>query len=153
MVGCAVVHSNGHTAAAMSTGGLMNKMTECIGDSPLIGSGKGKAIIRSTLAHDVAAVMEFRGTGLQEAIDYCVKERLDEGFIGLIAVSGTSEVAYGFNCTGMFSGCGCKRKEREGRERGRKKVGERKDDMWVPQYILCVNDRRVPQNIFHCNAT
>nr|CAE01829.2 OSJNBa0041A02.22 [Oryza sativa Japonica Group] len=121
-VGCAVVHSNGHTAAAMSTGGLMNKMTGCIGDSPLIGSGEGKAIIRSTLARDVAAVMEFRGAGLQEAIDYCVKERLDEGFIGLIAVSGTGEVAHGFNCTGMFSGCGCKRKEREGRERGRKKL-------------------------------
>ncbi|EAY83862.1 hypothetical protein OsI_39084 [Oryza sativa Indica Group] len=59
--------------------------------------GEGNAIIRSTLARDVAA-------GLQEAIDYCVKERLDEGFIGLIAVSGTGEVAYGFNCTGMFNG-------------------------------------------------
>ncbi|EEE61436.1 hypothetical protein OsJ_15665 [Oryza sativa Japonica Group] len=79
----------------MSTGGLMNKMTGRIGDSPLIGSGEGKAIIRSTLARDVAAVMEFRGAGLQEAIDYCVKERLDEGFIGLIAVFGTGEVAHG----------------------------------------------------------
>ncbi|EEE59825.1 hypothetical protein OsJ_12382 [Oryza sativa Japonica Group] len=104
MVGCAVVHSNGHTAAAMSTGGLMNKMTGRIGDSPLIGSGEGKAIIRSTLACDVAAVMEYRGAGLQEAIDYCVKERLDEGFIGLIVVSSTGEVAHGFNYTGMFSG-------------------------------------------------
>ncbi|EEE59146.1 hypothetical protein OsJ_11047 [Oryza sativa Japonica Group] len=47
-VGCAVVHSNGHTAAAMSMGGLMNKMTGRI----------GKAIIRSTLARDVAAVMK-----------------------------------------------------------------------------------------------
>ncbi|VAH37831.1 unnamed protein product [Triticum turgidum subsp. durum] len=39
------------------------------------------------------------------AVDFCVKERLDEGFAGLIAVSGTGEVAYGFNCTGMFRGC------------------------------------------------
>ncbi|CAN6250425.1 unnamed protein product [Urochloa humidicola] len=39
------------------------------------------------------------------AVDYCVKERLDEGFAGLIAVSKTGEVAYGFNCTGMFRGC------------------------------------------------
>ncbi|KAF0890712.1 hypothetical protein E2562_004214 [Oryza meyeriana var. granulata] len=117
-VGCAVVDSNGFTAAATSTGGLMNKMTGRIGDSPLIGSGtyacdvcavsctgEGEAIIRSTLARDVAAVMEYRGAGLQEAVDYCVKERLDEGFAGLIAVSGTGEVAYGFNCTGMFRGC------------------------------------------------
>ncbi|BAS91363.1 Os04g0650700, partial [Oryza sativa Japonica Group] len=117
-VGCAVVDSSGHTAAATSTGGLMNKMTGRIGDSPLIGSGtyacgacavsctgEGEAIIRSTLARDVAAVMEYRGAGLQEAVDYCVKKRLDEGFAGLIAVSSTGEVAYGFNCTGMFRGC------------------------------------------------
>ncbi|KAG8066481.1 hypothetical protein GUJ93_ZPchr0004g38912 [Zizania palustris] len=117
-VGCAVVDSSGFCAAATSTGGLMNKMTGRIGDSPLIGSGtyacelcavsctgEGEAIIRSTLARDVAAVMEYRGAGLQEAVDYCVKERLDEGFAGLIAVSRTGEVAYGFNCTGMFRGC------------------------------------------------
>ncbi|VAH53135.1 unnamed protein product [Triticum turgidum subsp. durum] len=117
-VGCAVVDSNGFTAAATSTGGLMNKMTGRIGDSPLIGAGtyacghcavsctgEGEAIIRSTLARDVAAVMEYKGLPLQEAVDFCVKERLDEGFAGLIAVSGTGEVAYGFNCTGMFRGC------------------------------------------------
>lgn len=117
-VGCAVVDSTGACAAATSTGGLMNKMNGRIGDSPLIGSGtyackacavsctgEGEAIIRSTLARDVAAVMEYKGLPLQEAVDYCVNERLDEGFAGLIAVSGTGEVAYGFNCTGMFRGC------------------------------------------------
>lgn len=117
-VGCAVVDSNGFCAAATSTGGLMNKMTGRIGDSPLIGSGtyacdlcavsctgEGEAIIRSTLARDVAAVMEYKGVGLQDAVDFCVKERLDEGFAGLIAVSRNGEVAYGFNCTGMFRGC------------------------------------------------
>nr|AAT77855.1 putative asparaginase [Oryza sativa Japonica Group]AAX95706.1 hypothetical protein [Oryza sativa Japonica Group]ABF98588.1 transposon protein, putative, unclassified [Oryza sativa Japonica Group] len=138
MVGCAVVHSNGHTAAAMSTGGLMNKMTGRIGDSPLIGSGEGKAIIRSTLACDVAAVMEYRGAGLQEAIDYCVKERLDEGFIGLIVVSSTGEVAHGFNYTGMFSGCGCRRKEREGRERGEEEGLERERMTCGSHSIFCV---------------
>ncbi|XP_062185322.1 probable isoaspartyl peptidase/L-asparaginase 2 [Phragmites australis] len=117
-VGCAVVDSNGICAAATSTGGLMNKMTGRIGDSPLIGSGtyacdacavsctgEGEAIIRSTLARDVAAVMEYKGLPLQEAVDYCVMERLDEGFAGLIAVSKTGEVAYRFNCNGMFRGC------------------------------------------------
>ena len=67
-------------------------------------TGEGEAIIRSTLARDVAAVMEYKGLPLQEAVDFCVKERLDEGFAGLIAVSGKGEVAYGFNCTGMFRG-------------------------------------------------
>ncbi|RWR77595.1 putative isoaspartyl peptidase/L-asparaginase 2 [Cinnamomum micranthum f. kanehirae] len=117
-VGCVVVDSQGRCAAATSTGGLMNKMNGRIGDSPLIGSGtyacdlcaisctgEGEAIIRSTLARDVAAVMEYKGLDLQDAVDYVIKERLDEGKAGLIAVSKDGKVACGFNTTGMFRGC------------------------------------------------
>uniref|UniRef100_A0A5B7B7X7 beta-aspartyl-peptidase n=1 Tax=Davidia involucrata TaxID=16924 RepID=A0A5B7B7X7_DAVIN len=117
-VGCVVVDSDGRCAAATSTGGLMNKMTGRIGDSPLIGAGtyagnlcgvsctgEGEAIIRGTVARDVAALMEYKGLGLQEAVDYVIKERLDQGKAGLIAVSSNGEVAYGFNCVGMFRGC------------------------------------------------
>lgn len=117
-VGCVVVDKQGHCAAATSTGGLMNKMTGRIGDSPLIGSGtyacdlvavsctgEGEAIIRSTLAREVAAVMEYKGLNLHEAVDYVIKTRLDEGKAGLIAVSKNGEVACGFNTTGMFRGC------------------------------------------------
>nr|XP_025667963.1 probable isoaspartyl peptidase/L-asparaginase 2 isoform X1 [Arachis hypogaea] len=117
-VGCVVVDKEGRCAAATSTGGLMNKMTGRIGDSPLIGAGtyacelcgvsctgEGEAIIRGTLAREVAAVMEYKGLGLQEAVDFVIKNRLDEGFAGLIAVSNKGEVAYGFNCNGMFRGC------------------------------------------------
>ncbi|PWA65034.1 peptidase T2, asparaginase 2, nucleophile aminohydrolase [Artemisia annua] len=117
-VGCVVVDSQGHCAAATSTGGLLNKRTGRIGDSPLIGAGtyacdlcgvsctgEGEAIIRGTLAREVGAVMEYKGLGLQEAVDFVIKERLDEGKAGLIAVSKTGEVAYGFNSVGMFRGC------------------------------------------------
>ncbi|KAK2445636.1 putative isoaspartyl peptidase/L-asparaginase [Trifolium repens] len=117
-VGCVVVDSEGRCAAATSTGGLMNKMSGRIGDSPLIGAGtyacevcgvsctgEGEAIIRGTLAREVAAVMEYKGLGLQEAVDFVIKHRLDEGFAGLIAVSNKGEVAYGYNCNGMFRGC------------------------------------------------
>ncbi|KAM1022186.1 hypothetical protein ACFX2I_043166 [Malus domestica] len=117
-VGCVVVDSQGRCAAATSTGGLMNKMTGRIGDSPLIGAGtyacnlcgvsctgEGEAIIRGTLAREVAAVMEYKGLGLQDAVDFVIKERLDDGKAGLIAVSNKGEVAYGFNCMGMFRGC------------------------------------------------
>nr|GMC76739.1 probable isoaspartyl peptidase/L-asparaginase 2 [Ipomoea batatas]GMD94617.1 probable isoaspartyl peptidase/L-asparaginase 2 [Ipomoea batatas]GMD96357.1 probable isoaspartyl peptidase/L-asparaginase 2 [Ipomoea batatas]GME00224.1 probable isoaspartyl peptidase/L-asparaginase 2 [Ipomoea batatas] len=117
-VGCVVVDAQGRCAAATSTGGLMNKMSGRIGDSPLIGAGtyacdlcgvsctgEGEAIIRGTLARDVAAVMEYKGLGLQEAVDFVVKKRLDKGFAGMIAVSNKGEVAYGFNCNGMFRGC------------------------------------------------
>ncbi|PKI48060.1 hypothetical protein CRG98_031577 [Punica granatum] len=117
-VGCVVVDSEGRCAAATSTGGLMNKMSGRIGDSPLIGSGtyacnlcgvsctgEGEAIIRGTLARDVAAVMEYKGLGLQEAVDFVVKERLDEGGkAGIIAVSRDGDVACGFNSNGMFRG-------------------------------------------------
>lgn len=116
-VGCVVVDGQGRCAAATSTGGLMNKKPGRIGDSPIIGAGtyackscaisctgEGEAILRGTLARDVAAVMEYKGLGLQEAVDYVIKERLDEGKAGLIAVSGDGDVAYGFNCNGMFRG-------------------------------------------------
>ncbi|KAM6570280.1 hypothetical protein CsatB_018265 [Cannabis sativa] len=117
-VGCVVVDSEGRCAAATSTGGLMNKMTGRIGDSPLIGAGtyacdlcgvsctgEGEAIIRGTLAREVGAVMEYKGLGLQEAVDFVIKHRLDEGQAGLIAVSNRGEVACGFNTTGMFRAC------------------------------------------------
>lgn len=117
-VGCVVVDSEGRCAAGTSTGGLMNKMMGRIGDSPLIGAGtyaselcgvsctgEGEAIIRSTLARDVSAVMEYKGLNLQEAVDYVIKHRLDEGFAGLIAVSNKGEVVCGFNSNGMFRGC------------------------------------------------
>ncbi|KAK1292678.1 putative isoaspartyl peptidase/L-asparaginase 2 [Acorus calamus] len=118
-VGCVVVDSQGRCAAATSTGGLMNKMIGRIGDSPLIGSGtyacdacavsctgEGEAIIRATLAREVAALMEYKGLSLQEAVDVAVKERLDDGGkAGLIAVSSDGKVAYRFNTTGMFRGC------------------------------------------------
>ncbi|XP_058080821.1 probable isoaspartyl peptidase/L-asparaginase 2 [Magnolia sinica] len=117
-VGCVVVDAQGRCAAATSTGGLMNKMSGRIGDSPLIGAGtyacdicaisctgEGEAIIRGTLAREVAAVMEYKGLDLQDAIDYVIKERLDEGKAGLIAVSNDGKVGYGFNTTGMFRGC------------------------------------------------
>lgn len=117
-VGCVVVDREGRCAAATSTGGLMNKMTGRIGDSPLIGAGtyacdlcgvsctgEGEAIIRGTLAREVAAVMEYKGLGLQDAVDFVIKERLDEGKAGLTAVSNKGEVVCGFNCNGMFRGC------------------------------------------------
>lgn len=117
-VGCVAVDRQGRCAAATSTGGLMNKMTGRIGDSPLIGAGtyacnlcgvsctgEGEAIIRATLARDVAAVMEYKGLGLEEAVDFVIRERLDEGQAGFIAVSRNGEVACRFNTNGMFRGC------------------------------------------------
>ncbi|XP_031493896.1 probable isoaspartyl peptidase/L-asparaginase 2 [Nymphaea colorata] len=117
-VGCVAVDVLGRCAAATSTGGLMNKMNGRIGDSPLIGAGtyasdlcavsatgEGEAIIRATLARDVSALMEYKGMGVKEAVDWAIRERLEEGKGGLIAVSSNGDVTFGFNCVGMFRGC------------------------------------------------
>lgn len=117
-VGCVVVDSEGHCAAATSTGGLINKMSGRIGDSPIIGAGtyangmcavsatgEGEAIIRATLARDVAALMEYKGLSLQESVDFVINKRLEDGKGGLIAVSSNGEVVAGFNTMGMFRAC------------------------------------------------
>ncbi|XP_023530268.1 isoaspartyl peptidase/L-asparaginase 1 [Cucurbita pepo subsp. pepo] len=116
-VGCVAVDNHGNLAAATSTGGLVNKMVGRIGDTPLIGAGtyanhlcavsatgKGEAIIRGTVARDVAALMEFKGLSLEEAAAYAV-ESVPKGNVGLIAVSASGEVAMPFNTTGMFRAC------------------------------------------------
>ena len=111
------VDSQGNLASATSTGGLVNKMVGRIGDSPIIGAGtyannlcavsatgKGEAIIRGTVARDVAALMEFKGLSLEDAAAYAV-ETIPKGTAGLVAVSATGEVAMPFNKLGMFRAC------------------------------------------------
>jgi L-asparaginase / beta-aspartyl-peptidase len=96
----------------------VNKMVGRIGDTPLIGAGtyanefcavsatgKGEAIIRGTVARDVAAMMEFKGLSLKEAADCVVHERTPKGTLGLVAVSAAGEVAMPYNTTGMFRAC------------------------------------------------
>ncbi|RDX64751.1 hypothetical protein CR513_56660, partial [Mucuna pruriens] len=117
-VGCVAVDDHGNLATATSTGGLVNKMVGRIGDTPVIGAGtyadarcavsatgKGEAIIRGTVARDVAALMEFKGFSLEEAATCVVHERTPKGSVGLIAVSARGEVAMPFNTTGMFRAC------------------------------------------------
>ncbi|KAJ7956507.1 isoaspartyl peptidase/L-asparaginase [Quillaja saponaria] len=117
-VGCVAVDNHGNLASATSTGGLVNKMVGRIGDTPIIGAGtyanklcavsatgKGEAIMRGTVARDVAAVMEFKGVSLNEAAAYVVEESVPRGTVGLVAVSATGEVAMPYNTTGMFRAC------------------------------------------------
>lgn len=116
-VGCVAVDSFGNLASATSTGGLVNKMVGRIGDTPVIGAGtyansycaisatgRGEAIIRGTIARDVAALMEFKGLPLKEAAAYVV-EKAEKGTVGLIGVSASGEIDMPFNTTGMFRAC------------------------------------------------
>ncbi|KAG0522072.1 hypothetical protein BDA96_07G005400 [Sorghum bicolor] len=108
-VGCVAVDAAGGLASATSTGGHTNKWAGRIGDTPIVGAGTyanatcavsatgvGEAIIRHTVARDVAAVMEHRGLDLKDAAARAV---------GLVAVSARGEVAMLHNTAGMFRAC------------------------------------------------
>ena len=118
-VGAVAVDQNGNLAAATSTGGNTNKWPGRVGDSPIIGAGTyannatcaisatgdGEYFIRAVAAHDISALMEYRGMKLEEAAKATLDkvERLG-GKGGLIAIDGKGEVALPFNTNGMYRG-------------------------------------------------
>jgi L-asparaginase / beta-aspartyl-peptidase len=118
-IGAVAVDSNGHVAAATSTGGVTAKQWGRVGDSPLIGAGtyaddracavsatgSGEYFIRAVAAHELAARLRFGGESLQRALD-AVLEDIEAlgGRGGLIAVSPTGEAAWGFTTPAMYRG-------------------------------------------------
>jgi beta-aspartyl-peptidase (threonine type) len=118
-VGAVALDQNGNLAAATSTGGTTNKRPGRVGDSPVIGAGTyanngtcavsatgdGEYFIRATVAHDVSALMEYRGMSLKEAAQSVLDKvaRLG-GAGGLIAIDRKGNVALPFNTSGMYRG-------------------------------------------------
>ncbi|HRI58809.1 MAG TPA: isoaspartyl peptidase/L-asparaginase [Saprospiraceae bacterium] len=119
-VGCVALDRNGNLAAGTSTGGMTNKRWNRLGDSPVIGAGTyasndacavsctghGEYFIRYAVAHDVWALMAYKGLSLAEAADFVVNKKLVEkgGEGGLIAVDKDGNVALPFNSAGMYRG-------------------------------------------------
>ncbi len=119
-VGCVVMDKNGHLAAGTSTGGMTNKRWNRLGDSPIIGAGTyasddacavsctgyGEYFIRYVVAHDVWALMAYKGLSLAEATDLVINKKLLEkgGDGGLIAVDKAGNIAMPFNSEGMYRG-------------------------------------------------
>ncbi len=116
-VGCAALDKSGNLAAGTSTGGLNNKQFGRVGDSPLVGSGtyannatcalsatgEGEYFIRVCAAHDVSALMEYKGLGLEEAAQAAIdKVQKLGGLGGLIAIDRDGRVAMPFNTVGMY---------------------------------------------------
>ncbi|KAI5407979.1 hypothetical protein KIW84_053999 [Lathyrus oleraceus] len=109
--------NNGNLAPATSTGGLVNKMAGRIGDTPVIGAGTyanefcavsaagiGEAIIRGTVARDMAAIMEFKGLSLKEAADCVVHECTPKGAVGFLKCSWCIDASAATGITGWFHG-------------------------------------------------
>ena len=119
-VGCCALDKNGNLAAGTSTGGMANKRYNRIGDSPIIGAGTyannstcavsgtghGEYFIRWTVAHDISALMEYKGLNLKEASELVVNDKLVKagGSGGVICVDKSGNISMPFNSSGMFRG-------------------------------------------------
>jgi beta-aspartyl-peptidase (threonine type) len=119
-VGCCALDTKGNLAAGTSTGGMSNKRYNRIGDTPIIGAGvyannatcaisatgHGEYFIRWTVAHDISALMEYKGLTLKEASELVVNDKLVKagGSGGVIGVDSQGNIAMPFNSKGMFRG-------------------------------------------------
>lgn len=119
-VGAVAVDAQGDVAAATSTGGMTNKRWGRIGDAPIIGAGTyannascavsatghGEYFIRSVVAHDICALVEYKGWSLERAAKEVVQGKLVQrgGEGGIIAVDPQGNLVLEFNSPGMFRG-------------------------------------------------
>ena len=119
-VGCVALDRFGNLAAGTSTGGMTNKRYGRVGDAPIIGAGTyannatcavsatghGEFFIRSVVAYDISALMEYKGLPVKEAADEVVMKKLVErgGEGGIIAVDKNGNIAMPFNSEGMYRG-------------------------------------------------
>ncbi|MGE5420176.1 MAG: isoaspartyl peptidase/L-asparaginase family protein [Chloroflexota bacterium] len=119
-VGCCALDKNGNLAAGTSTGGMTNKRYNRVGDAPIIGAGTyannstcavsatghGEFFIRWTVAHDISALMEYKGLSLDSAANLVVNGKLVKagGSGGVISVDRNGSISMPFNSSGMFRG-------------------------------------------------
>jgi len=118
-VGAVALDRAGNLAAATSTGGTTNKRFGRVGDTPLIGcgtyadnrtcavscTGKGEFFIRAAAAHDVSALVAYKGLSLAEAAaEVIAKQRALGGEGGLIALDAAGRFAMPFDTAAMYRG-------------------------------------------------
>ncbi|MEO6686589.1 MAG: isoaspartyl peptidase/L-asparaginase [Dyadobacter sp.] len=119
-VGCVALDKFGNLTAGTSTGGMTNKRYGRIGDAPIIGAGTyannntcavsatghGEFFIRSVVAYDISALMEYKGLAVKDAADEVVMKKLVErgGEGGVIALDRNGNFAMPFNSEGMYRG-------------------------------------------------
>jgi beta-aspartyl-peptidase (threonine type) len=117
-VGAVARDTDGHLAAATSTGGMQGKLPGRVGDSPILGAGTyasdrgcaisgtgvGEYFIRLSLAHSVGALCQ-QGESPQAAADALIHKQLPAlpgGEGGVIVMGQTGEPVWSNNTLGMF---------------------------------------------------
>ena len=116
-VGCVAIDKYGNLAAGTSTGGMTNKKWNRIGDSPIIGAGTyannktcavsstgwGEFFIRSVVAYDISALVEYKKMKIHEAAQKVIGKVADLGGDGgVIAMDNKGNIAFKFNTSGMY---------------------------------------------------
>lgn len=120
-VGAVALDAQGNLAAATSTGGMTNKRTGRVGDTPIIGAGTyakngvcaisctghGEYFMRASAAHHIAAAVEYRGLSLQQAAKELLEREMPAlggygGYGGLIGVDAAGQMVMEFTTSGMF---------------------------------------------------
>ena len=117
-VGCVALDKNGNIAAGTSTGGMTNKRWGRIGDAPIIGSGTyannktcgvsstgwGEYFIRSQVAYDISAQIEYQKKTLKEATKDVIQNKLTKlgGTGGVVALDKNGNMSFEFNTSGMY---------------------------------------------------
>ncbi|MGC1471975.1 MAG: isoaspartyl peptidase/L-asparaginase [Psychroserpens sp.] len=117
-VGCAALDKHGNLAAGTSTGGMTNKRYGRVGDAPIIGAGTyannnscavsstgwGEYFIRSMVAYDISALMQYKGLTLQEAAREVIHTKVAGlgGDGGIVAVDKNGTMVAEFNTAGMY---------------------------------------------------
>lgn len=117
-VGCVALDKHGNLAAGTSTGGMTNKRWGRVGDAPIIGAGTyannatcavsstgwGEYFIRAMVAHDISALMAYKGMSLQEAAREVIQKKVPDlgGDGGIVAVDKNGNMVMEFNTEGMY---------------------------------------------------
>jgi len=119
-VGAVALDRDGNLAAGTSTGGTSNKRWGRVGDSPIIGAGTyaenescavsatgtGEFFIRWTVAHDIAALVKYKGLSVKDAANEVINRKLKavDGDGGVIVLDARGNFAMTFNTEGMYRG-------------------------------------------------
>jgi beta-aspartyl-peptidase (threonine type) len=119
-VGAVALDAEGNLAAGTSTGGTTNKQYGRVGDSPIIGAGTyadndsvavsctgtGEFFIRWTVAHDIAALYQYKGLTVEQAGNEVIHKKLEavKGDGGAIILDRKGNFAMPFNSEGMYRG-------------------------------------------------
>jgi beta-aspartyl-peptidase (threonine type) len=128
-VGAVALDLQGDLAAATSTGGMTGKRWGRVGDSPIIGAGTyasndscavsatghGEYFIRTVVAHDICAQVEYLKIPLAKAVDNVLNGKMKKlgGNGGVIAIDPRGEIVLEFNSEGMFRGVATSKGRRE----------------------------------------